>query len=67
MDGDSKREKNRSRDMDAYLSNGGDVLQPFWIRRFIRYGDEIDRFLLDYGLGFLLPFGTFLWFIFLIA
>jgi hypothetical protein len=67
MESDSKGQKNRFRDNIACVSDDSDVLQPFWVRCFIRYGDELDSFLLDYGLSFLLPFGSLFWFIFLIS
>lgn len=47
--------------------NGCNVLQPFWVRCAICHYHGVDRVLLDCGLNFLLPFGTFLWVVFLIT
>lgn len=42
-------------------SNGGNVFPSTWIRRSISKPNEINRFLLDYGFYFLLPFSTILY------
>jgi hypothetical protein len=67
MDGDHKRQKNKFRDSSSRMPNDSNVLQPFWVRRAFCVGNEMDRFLLDYGFNFLLPFGAFLWLVFLLA
>ena len=42
-------------------------LQPLWIRCAFRPDHEVDGFLLDYGCYLLLPVGTFLWALLLMA
>ena len=44
-----------------------DILQPAWVRCAFRPCDKVDRFLLDYGLNFLLPLGIILWTLFLLS
>jgi hypothetical protein len=67
MEGDSEKQKIRFRGDSPFMPNGRDVFQPFWVRCFVRYGNVLDQFLLDYRLGFLLPFGVLFWLIFLIS
>jgi hypothetical protein len=67
MDGDSKKQKTEFRDNSTFMPNGCDVFQPLWVRCFIRYGNVLDQFLLDYRLNFLLPFGVIFWLVFLIS
>ena len=50
-----------------YNLNGGNVLQPAWLRCTFCPGHEVDRFLLDYGFNFLLPVGVILWTVFLLT
>jgi hypothetical protein len=57
MEGDPESTK----EPDYSLSDISDILQPSWVRCPVCSGDEMDRFLLDYGYHFLLPFGIFLW------
>jgi len=67
MESDSERQKIKFRNNSPFFPDGCDVFQPFWVRCFIRYGNEMDQFLLDYRLNFLLPFGFIFWFVFLIS
>jgi hypothetical protein len=59
MEGDSRSKKEET--YSYSLLNFGDILQPSWVRCPVCNCDEMDRFLLDYGLNFLLPIGLFLW------
>lgn len=65
-DGDSKAKTNKT-NKRKLSADGGYVFQPVWLRRGIRCGNEIDRFLLDYGCHFLLPVGITLWIVFLLS
>jgi len=47
------------------LSNGGDVLSAFWLRRGIQDDLRLHRFLLDYHFYFLPYIGVVLWFTYL--
>jgi hypothetical protein len=51
----------------SYNLNDSNILQPAWVRCAFRPGHEVDRFLLDYGLNFLLPVGVILWTILLLT
>jgi hypothetical protein len=44
-----------------HLPHDRNVFQPLWVRCAFRVDDGVDRFLLDYGLNFLLPIGIILW------
>ena len=65
-DGDSKAKTNKTNKRKP-SADGGYVFQPVWLRCGIRYGNEIDRFILDYGCHFLLPVGITLWIVFLLS
>lgn len=72
MDPDSKNnindlEKKIFKQLSNILPNGGNVLQPTWVRHIIQTSNGIDRFLLDYGFTFLPSCGIISWIIFLIA
>ena len=67
---ESKGKKNQiqpKEECEPYSSYDSHFLQPTWVRCTFRPGDEVDRFLLDYGRNFLLPVGILLWCLFLIA
>ena len=68
MDPDSKRLNDLEIDIlkqrSNILLNDGDVLQSPWLRRLIQDGNELDRFLLDYGFNFLWNCGILSWIIF---
>ena len=56
MDGDSCKEiqsilnvAKNARKHDASILNAGDVFQPLWFRRYLRYDDKADRLILDRG------------------
>jgi len=70
MDPDGKRlndlEINILKQRGNILLNDSNVLQPLWVRRLIQDGNELDRFLLDYGFNFLWNCGILSWIIFLI-
>jgi hypothetical protein len=51
----------KEKSLENFFVNTGDFLQSSWIRHPFRSCDELDRFLLDYGRYFLLPFGSILW------
>ena len=66
MDGESNSQethKEKTGDGEPYPRN---VLQSVGVRRSVRFDYEVDRVLLDYGFNFLLPFGVFLWIVFLV-
>jgi hypothetical protein len=71
MDDSSKHRKNAECNCKKKTKNcnpdGCHVLQPFWVRCAICNHHGVDRVLLDYGLNLLLPFGAFLWIIFLVT
>lgn len=72
MDPDSKTnindlEKKTFKQLSNILPDGGNVLQPTWVRHIIQTSNGIDRFLLDYGFTFLPSCGVISWIIFLIA
>jgi hypothetical protein len=48
-------------------TNACNILQPLWVRCAFRPNHEVDGFLLDYGCYLLLPIGTLLWTILLMA
>lgn len=54
-----KRNNTVSNDINVFQSNG--------IRHFIQASNGVDRFLLDYGCNFLLPFTIVSWVIFFIT
>lgn len=60
MDGDSSKKQIKKRVGCNHQLDGSNVLQSVWIRRLIQKSDGLDRFLLDYGRYFLLPFGSVL-------
>jgi hypothetical protein len=60
MDSEHSNKEEKQETGDS-LSDSGDVLQPFRVRRSICSCDEINRVLLDYGFNFLLPVGAVLW------
>lgn len=64
MDGDSKRQEQKSEDGD-HLSDGGDVPKPLWIRPFSKNDNGLNGFLLDYNAYFLPCSGIIIWTIFL--
>lgn len=56
MDGDSCKEiqsilnvAENANKHDANILNAGDVFQPIWFRRYLRYDDKADRLILDRG------------------
>ena len=67
MDPDSSETNHKKYEVINHSVDGGDVLQPAWVRCAFRPCDEVDGFLLDYGRNFLLPIGALLWIVFLIA
>jgi hypothetical protein len=67
MDPDSCEETHKKYEDINNRVDGGDVLQPAWVRCAFRPCDEVDRFLLDYGRYFLLPIGVVLWCLLLVA
>lgn len=58
MDGDSSKKQIKKGVDCNHKFNGCNVFQPIWLRRLIQEGNGLDRFLLDYGYYFLLPFGS---------
>jgi hypothetical protein len=66
MDGDSYREEKHKEKIGDAESDTSNVLQSVRVRRSVRVNYEVDRVLLDYGFNFLLPFGVFLWIVFLV-
>ena len=64
MEGDSTQKENK-KEISGHLSDIGDLLQSVGVRRLVCSNHEVDRVLLDYGFNFLLPFGMFLWVLFL--
>jgi len=60
MDGDSSKQTSNKKEACNHSPNGCNVFQSFWIRHSIQKSDGLDRFLLDYGHHFLLPFGSLL-------
>ena len=68
MDPDGKRLNDLEIDIlkqrGNILLNDSDVLQPTWLRRLIQDGNELDRFLLDYGFNFLWNCGILSWIVF---
>jgi hypothetical protein len=72
MDPDSKNnindlEKKIFKQLSDILPDGGNVLQPTWVRHIIQTSNGMDKFLLDYGCYFLPSCGIISWAIFLIA
>ena len=66
MDPDSEKYQKIRKPRNS-MPNGGNVLQPTWVRCSFRPCDEAHRFLLSYGLYFLLPISVILWALFLIT
>jgi len=64
MDPEQKNNESQKKDPDS-CTGPSNVFQSTRLRRFIRSCDEVDRVLLGYGFGFLLPFSAFLWIVFL--
>ena len=54
----SKRSK---KTQEESSSDSGDVLQPTWVRRLIRFSDEMDRVLLDNRPYLLCHVGILFW------
>lgn len=46
---------------DYCLSDSGDILQPAWIRRFVCFGYEVDRIVLDNRRYLLFHIGIIFW------
>lgn len=70
MDPDSceANSKNNKKHESVHTAiDDSDILQPAWVRCAFRPCDKVDRFLLDYGLNFLLPIGIILWTLFLLS
>lgn len=67
MEGDSYREEKYKEKNGYGESYPRNVLQSVRVRRSVRVNNEVDRVLLDYGFNFLLPFGLFLWIVFLVV
>jgi hypothetical protein len=66
MESESYREKTHKKKISDVKLSPSNVLQSVGVRRSVRSDNEMDRVLLDYGFNFLLPFGIFLWIVFLV-
>ena len=69
MDPDSLKhdnlENNFTQEHSIDLLDRSNILQSTWIRRSIRFSNEVDGIFLGYGFNFLLPIGIILWLVFL--
>jgi hypothetical protein len=71
MDPDSFKndnlENNITQEHGVDLFDRSNILQSTWIRRSIRFNNEVDGIFLGYGFNFLLPISIVLWALFLFA
>jgi hypothetical protein len=71
MDPDSLKhdnlENNITQESSLDLFDHSNLLQSAWIRRSIRFSNEVDGIFLGYGFNFLLPISIVLWALFLFA
>jgi hypothetical protein len=69
MDPDSLKhdnlENNTTQESSLDLFDHSNILQSPWIRRSIRFSNEVDGIFLGYGFNFLLPISCILWLVFL--
>jgi hypothetical protein len=69
MDPDSLKhdnlENNTTQESSLDLFDHSNLLQSSWIRRSIRFSNEVDGIFLGYGFNFLLPISCILWLVFL--
>ena len=60
-------EKNILRKLKGHLLDASTFFQPFWFRRVVQDGYELDRFLLDYGCYILFRGGIIFWLLYLLT
>jgi len=69
MDPDSLKhdnlENNTTQEHSLDLFDHSNILQSAWIRRSIRFSNEVDGIFLGYGFNFLLPISILFWIVFL--
>lgn len=65
MDSNSNAEKTNKKKFGNIIFNDGNVFSTIWIRCTIQTNTRFDKFLLDYGFRFLLPFGSIFYIILL--
>lgn len=61
MDSDSSKKNIQEIIVEDDLPDPSNILQPTWIRRLIRFGDETDRFVSNNRYYLLFHFGILFW------